>query len=385
MTPPPTPWNVGISIMPTANSNIWNSGLDQNIAFLVQTLRLVPGVGKVFLLNGGDVDELPPGLDFSRLQVPLVRPHEVTHELHVAIEFGATLSHEWVRRIRALGAKVATLLVGHTFLGHAERPVFGQPGGTEMLTSPRDQIWTLPHHMATSAPMLRTTTRVPVHEAAYLWAGDFIDAQAAQARQAGLSFGFEPNLEPRTRGWRVGIFEPNISVGKTSFIPMLACDHAYRLEPRTVELMMVMNSFHLKEHATFNRFALNLDLTRASKASYEPRLPFVDCMARSQLDAVVAHHWEWGLNNAYYDALHAGYPFIHNSDFLQADGAGLYYSGFEAAQAGDLLRQAWHEGADFWAAYRERAQRHLRLRHPTAPGNVAAYARLLAGLFEAPV
>ena len=45
---------------------------------------------------------------------------------------------------------------------------------------------------------------------------------------------------------------------------------------------MVMNTVQMKEHPTFNRFAINLDLTRDHKASYEPRVAFVERAWRSK-------------------------------------------------------------------------------------------------------
>ena len=50
--------------------------------------------------------------------------------------------------------------------------------------------------------------------------------------------------------------------------------------------MMVMNSFHMKEHLTFFRFASNLDLTKHSKASYEPRVQFAQVMAVHRMVAI---------------------------------------------------------------------------------------------------
>src|SRR5438445_3926149 len=180
--------------------------------------------------------------------------------------------------------------------------------------------------MKTSGPMLRTLGRVAVEVVPHIWSPMFIDQHAAELAKRGVRFGFEHrdrrSLEP---GWRIGIFEPNISVVKNCFIPMLVCDSAYRQRRDSVALMLVMNTFHMKAHPTFNSFASHLDLTRDSKASYEPRQAFAECMLANALDAVVAHQWECGLNYAYYDALYGGYPLVHNSDFLRDDGVGLYY------------------------------------------------------------
>jgi hypothetical protein len=75
--------NVGISISATQGANIWANGINQNIALLGQLLRKSSAFDKVWFLNGGDADQFPPELEFGGIDVPLVRPQEVTHEIDI--------------------------------------------------------------------------------------------------------------------------------------------------------------------------------------------------------------------------------------------------------------------------------------------------------------
>lgn len=371
--------SIGISVFATQGANIWNSGVNQNLAFLVLLLRNSPHVGKVYLLNGGDSEILPPDLAFDDLDAPLVRPHQVTHDLDVVIEMGAQLPLEWLLHVRALGTRIVTFFAGHTYADQSETPMFGRPGGATFRDTPQHEVWTLPQHETTCQPMLKTIARVPVLTMPHLWSPRFIDRQTTQLKQRGHHFGYRHAEGKSARpGWRVAIFEPNISVVKNCFIPMLVCDQAYRLQPESVARMMVMNTFHMKEHATFNRFASHLDLTREGKASYEPRIAFAECMAEHSMDAVVAHHWECGLNYAYYDTLHGGYPLIHNSSFLKDAGVGFYYPGFSASAGGRALLDAWSHEPEFWDDYRHKCETYLQRLAPAHPKNVQAFmSRLL--------
>ena len=372
--------NVGISITFEENTSIWNSGLNQNLAFLVLLLRKSPGIGKVFLINGGQAKNLPPDFNFGADDVPLVKPEEVTHELDLVIEFGASLPLEWMRHVRALGTKIAVLLVGHTYAGQSENPVFGSTGGAAFIGSPWHEVWTLPHHMKTSGPMLRTLSRVPVRDVPHIWSPIFIDRQVAELEGKGIRFGFEHRKRTEASGWRLAIFEPNISVVKNCFIPMLACDHAYRQNRNAVAFMMVMNSFHMKEHPTFNTLAAHLELTSHNRATYEPRLAFADCMATNTIDAVVAHQWECGLNYAYYDALYGGYPLIHNSEFLAADGIGIYYPGFQSTKGGEAIIKAFGRPPEYWDDYRQKSTAYLKRLAPDHPANIEAFAERISSL-----
>lgn len=375
--------NVGISIAATQDTHIWANGLNQNLAFLAILLREIPFVGKVFLINAGDATSLPDSLGFAGLDVQLVKPEEVTHEVDVIIEMGASLPLEWMRHVRALGARIVTFHVGHCYPAQAEVPIFERSGGPAFIGTPWHELWTLPQYENTSVPLLRTVGRVPVHLMPHIWSPMFLERQVQQLRTQGHHFGFRPQAS--RPGWRAAIFEPNISVAKCSFIPMLACDHAYRTDPQALALMMVMNTFHMKEHPTFNRLATHLNLTRDGKASYEPRLAFAECMASHKMDVVVAHQWENAQNYLYYDALHGGYPLVHNSPFLKAAGMGLHYPGFAAIQGGQALLDAWNQPPDYWDDYRNRSATYLRGLLPQDPTNVQTFAdRILALLGDAP-
>jgi len=373
--------NVAISIAIGDDTSIWNSGLNQNLAFMVLLLRRMSMVDKVFLVAVGGPAQLPKSLGFEELGAPLVRPDDVTYQVDLVIEMGVSLPLEWLRHVRALGCRIVTLLVGHSYPAQAEVPIFDRGGGPAFIGTPWHELWTLPQHMKTSAPLLRTVGRVPVHEVPHIWSPMFLERQIRAVEQSGHIFGFMPRPG---KAWRVAIFEPNISVVKACFIPMLVCDAAYRKERAAVGLMMVMNTFHMKEHVTFNRFALHLDLTRDGKASYEPRLAFAECMAVQKMDAVVAHHWECGLNYAYYDALYGGYPLVHNSEFLRAAGMGFFYPGFAAIQGGEALLDGWRREQGYWEGYRREARAYLRKLLPDDEANVRAYTDRIASLLGGP-
>ena len=342
-------------------------------------------MGKVWFLNGGDADELSPDLAFEGIDVPLVRPHEVTHEIDIVIEMGAILPIEWMRHVHALGAKIVCFGVGHNYNALAETIIFDKPGGMH-LSDPelRVETWGLPQHAKTSTPLMKTLTRKPVVDMPHLWSSFFLDKTIRLAEADGHKFGFKADHKTReNKGWRVAIFEPNISVVKNAWIPMLVCEDAYRKNSESISYMMVMNSLHMKEHLSFFRFASNLDLTKHSKSSYEPRQPFVAIMAGHRMDAVVAHHWECGQNYVYYDALYGGYPLIHNSEFLLKDGVGIYYPEFSATKGGNVLIEAWNQPLEYWQDYKKKADEFLKTLHPENPENIRIFTERLLHVYNA--
>lgn len=375
--------NVGVSIFSVKNAHLWSNGINMNLAFLVQLLQASPIVGKVYLLNGGDYDSMPENLSFKDIDAPLVYPREVTFDLDLVIEMGAQLPSEWLKRVSNLGVKLVSFLVGHTYAGSAEGPIFDKNSGQMFTDVPWDEVWTLPQYMKSCAPMLRTLLRVPVLSMPHIWSPLFLQNQVDEFSLEGFHFGFKPhekNAEPRA--WRATMFEPNVSVVKTSFIPMMICDQAYRINKKSIDLMMVLNTVHLKDHQTFNRFASCLQLTKDGRASYEPRLTFADCMMRHKMDVVISHQWENAQNYVYYDALYGGYPLIHNSEFLERDGIGFYYPEFAAKQGAEQLLNAWGKDSDFWVDYQRNNRLFLNKLSPTADENINIFTQQIQHLLQ---
>lgn len=363
---------VGISLFARDGQAIWENGIHQNIAFLAMMLKRSDQIGPVWFLNGGDARALPAGLDLDGLDVPLVQPNDVTHEIDIAIEMGAQLPLEWLRHVKALGTKLIACFVGHIYSSLAETPIFGKPSGHIFNGAPFDEVWVLPKAAMTDVPLLRTLTRAPVYTMPHIWSPYFLERRVAALAREGAEFGYRPGRKT----WRLATLEPNISVVKTCHYPMLACDEFYRAQPEAVEHLFVVNAMHLKEHPTFLHFANSLDLVREHKATFDPRIDLPGLMAR-HADAIVSHHWENPQNYLYYDVLYGGYPLVHNSTLL-AD-AGYYYPDFDSVAGGRALAHAWRHHDAQLDDYRAKANALLKSVFIEHQANLDAYvSRLIA-------
>jgi len=84
--------------------------------------------------------------------------------------------------------------------------------------------------MKSSGPLLRTVSRVPVFAVPHIWSPLFIQGQIDQVEKDGHRFGYQPHVSSPGAdrpGWRTAIFEPNISVVKSCFIPMLCASRHF--------------------------------------------------------------------------------------------------------------------------------------------------------------
>jgi len=364
---------VGLSIMTGSQQNVWNNGLFQNIYHLACLLEGIPFVERVFLLNCGDGGH-PAGAEDFADRFPLLAPGDADG-LDVAVEMGGALDAQWGRRFRAAGGKVVFHICGQPYAALVESTIFRKQG---YFGDPQrcDEVWVLAKD-AMFAPMLRTIHRCPVHVTPYLWSPHFLNATIAQAPDGESGFGYRHGA--LSAGARPAIFEPNISPIKMALIPLLACDVAERRQPGAVAHVHLMNGEHLLSHRSFVEFMRNLDLYRDGKVSIGGRDYFANVMARGA-NVVVSHQLGCSQNYLYLDALHGGYPLVHNSPLFRD--AGYFYEGsdVEAGATALLDAVATHDlNLEF---YNTRSKRVIDALAPTARGNADGYARRLIDLTQ---
>ena len=374
----PKNMRIGISVLTHANQNIWENGMGQNVIFLARALRAVPFVRSVVLINVGDQNRMPEQVDLGGESLELLTQEQATDRVDVIIELAGALSAQWLALQRARGKKVVYHGVGQPYVALIEGTVFG----TSRFFQPAqrcDEVWLLPKDEQ-HAPMMRVLHRCQTKISPYLWSPTFVQKRQAEIAQKGYRYGWVPQAERQDRpALRVAIFEPNISVVKTSSIPMLVCDEAYRQDRDALQMMHVLNTLHMKEHPTLLHLANSLDLVKAHKTSFHGRNEVVGFMAQ-YADAVVAHQWENDQNYNYMDVLYGDYPLIHNSPWLKGFGAGYFYPGFEAKEGAKQLLHARLHHDENLRDQRAARQKLLDALDPLNPANVNDYQQLLLDL-----
>lgn len=367
---------VGVSIfVRKGEQSLWENGIFQNCLFLVMLLMRSPRVRATYLVAGGGDGTPEDAASFlADSPVPVIDMQTAAQELDVMIEMSAQLAREWVVAFREKGGRIASMRVGNDYVIDVERMIFDKPHGLLVTAAPYHAVWTLAEYETTCAPYFASAFRVPVTIVPHLWSPAVLDRALAKADSA-VPFGYQPGR----RRWRIGMFEPNICMVKTSHMPMLCCEVAHRTNPDVLEHVFAYNTFHLKEQATFAAFALSLDIVRQGIASFEGRFPIWQSLA-SNVDAVVSHHWENGQNYLYYEALHGGYPLIHNSHLI--DDCGYRYRGFDCEEGGAALLRAFSQHDANLEDYRARARRFLARLDPEAEYNVRFYSDALDRLFD---
>ncbi|PLZ04340.1 DUF2827 domain-containing protein [Burkholderia sp. WAC0059] len=365
---------IGISILSHEGQSIWQNGLGQNVVFLAQLFRRLPFVRDVVFIDVGSERSLPREVEAIAGQWRIVTQQEATDEVDVVIEMAGALDTKWLDLMRRRGRKVVYYCCGQPYVGLVEPSVFDRPAPTSR-PDRCDEVWLLPKDRLARS-LMSTMHRCPVHVVPFVWHSGFVEGRIAEAAAHDVRYGYEAN-HVAGAGLRVAIFEPNISVVKSSSIPMLVCDEAYRTNRESVTQMHVLNTLHMKDHMTMLHLANSLDLVRDHRAQFHGRCDVVGFMGQ-HADAVVAHQWENDQNYSYLDVLYGDYPLVHNSPWLA--GAGYYYPGFDAVGGAQKLVFAMQQHGRQIDAYRARTRAVMDAVNPFSRKNLDTYAQRLKAL-----
>ncbi|VWD64014.1 hypothetical protein BLA50215_07789 [Burkholderia lata] len=369
---------IGISIDTYEAQSIWENGQLQSALNLAMTLRALPLVDEVLLLNTGSVAHLPASVKMMPDgQLMLLAPREATHLIDVVIEFGGRLDAEWLDYVRTLGKRVVFHNYAHPHAALVEPAIFNRPGNFTRADR-CDAVWIFPRDAAFK-PVLESLHRCPVHEVPYLWSPRFIEQREGELRAHGVTFGYRSRAgrANERRGLRAAIFASNASVTKSCAIPMLICDVAHRMVPEAIESMHVLNSIQMKEHMTFSFMTNSLDLLKAREVRFEGRHDFVGYMAQ-HADLVVTHQWDRDQYHLCLDALYGGYPVVHNARGFKT--AGYYYPDFDVEAGAQRVLDAAELHDVHLEDYRREACHVMMACDPLALTNGRRYARELLAL-----
>lgn len=355
---------VGVTIfLRDGTQSLWENGIFQNAGFLLMLLNESRIFDKTFLVNGGLGMPENSKEFLANSPAPVISMDEAANELDVIIELSAQLNPDWARDFKARGGTVIGMRVASDFILDAERMAYDLDPAMLISKVPYDEIWTLPAFAKTCASYYQFGFQAPVRVMQHLWSPVLVDRSAKE-------FGKPFTYRPGAKRWRLAILEPNLCSVKTSHLPMLLCDVAHRRNPNAIQHMYVFNAMALKEHQAFIDFARSLNLVKQGIGTFEARLPVFQVMTEVA-EAIVSHTWENAQNYLYYEALHGGYPLIHNSEFL--GNCGYRYANFDPEDGALALLRAKTEHDLNLDAYRSEAQAFLRTLDPTNPSNVRGF------------
>lgn len=354
--------------------HIWSNGAGQNMYFLKETLMQIPFVEDVyFVFWGNDLKTLPKELEIDTMDVR-VRPYEeVLDSTDVLIEGTLTLEPRIEKKFREHGARIVSFRMGNDFIWDMEKFLFNKDGGRGFNGTKYDAVWVIPQIAKTNSPYINIMTDAKVSVVPHIWNSFFFDHQVAKL-QKGLSFGYNPDKSKKGR--RISVFEPNSSVVKNCYVPILISEAAYKKDKEAISHVYLCNTYDRRKISQFHNFIGYTKLVKDNIMTVETRHLMPYFLSR-YTDIVLSYQWELGLNYAYYEALYGNYPLVHNSPFLKDAGVGFYYPEFDAYAGADQLLEAIYHYDEHLEEHKAKNKAFLETLSPYNDGVVQAYQGLL--------
>lgn len=361
---------ITIAINDDGSFPVFNNGLRQNVLFLYKLFKAAPSCARVYLLNQSkaDPEPFPPALGIDAGDV--VRTDQVADRLDYVITIGSAMPLGVLQGLRARGVKLISYKAGNGAVISMEGVVAYPNSARAELHYDHacfDEVWLTPQHVHTARGWYETIYRCPVIDLPQVWAPDLLDIVSGGE---GGGYGYQPGREK----WRIGVLDPNVTVMKTSHLPMLVIEDFYRRHPEDLDSAYITNSIQFKENGHFKSFAKKLSSVSDGLMTFEGRF-VAYAFIQKYCDAIVTHHWENGLNYLYYEILFGGYPLIHNSSFLKD--YGYYYADFEAADGARALKTAHDEHDRNLTHYRAQVGKLVESLSPVSKQNIALHERAL--------
>lgn len=358
--------------------HIWSNGAGQNMYFLRETLKQIDWVDEVyFVFWGNDLKTLPKELEIDAMGVDIFPYEDVVKTTDVLIEGTLTLEPRYEKEFRKYGAKIVTFRMGSDFIMDMEKLVNKKDGGRGFNGSTYDQVWLIPQIYKTNKDYMEVMTGTKAYKVPHVWTPFFFDRQVANL-QEGLSFGYNP--DKTKRGRRVTVMEPNISVLKNCYTPVLIAEAAYKKEPEAIAHVYLCNTYDIKDVSGFHNFIGYTKLVKDGIMTVETRHLMPYFLSR-YTDIMLSFQWELGLNYTYYEALYGNYPLIHNSTILLNAGVGYYYPEFDAQRGAQVLLDVINTYDDNFEEEVAKNKAFLETLSPYNPDVYKEYEKLLNLLF----
>lgn len=357
--------------------NYYSNGAGQNCVFMKDTLEAL-GYAVDFLVSALN-PELPtkphPALPDSStyIDVATIDPAAYSHILLGA----AVLSSERLALLRAAKVRISMFNPCNPFDAfHNEHFLYkDRPASLPLFESKfkdfADDVWITGNHAVHKTYLsVLNRQKIPMHVVPLVWNPLFIGGASA------------PVYQPRpakTNAYTIVIIEPNMGYCKSAWLPLMIAEKLHQDSPDRIQSVYLFNS---PTHETATGMLDMLTLHEAGKLKRFARLPIHEILAFFANPAsvgnshvvFVSYQDHLPVNYAYYDVLYCGFPFVHNSPYLNDRGLGYYYHEVDVAKGVQAFQKAMLHDIDASLA---KARAYLSTVHPTQKDVVSAFAKLL--------
>jgi len=351
-----------VGILIGSNLSIFSSGLIQNAYFIYQCLSSL-GIVCEFLT----IDENPKPFDYKNIPLKTFGVGKIgfnIQEFHTILTVSTGLTKEEYELCTSNKVSVVSFICGNQFMHDIESFVLGVNGNTFVgKGSYSDELWVIPCYKF-ALTYLETVRNKHAYVVPHLWTPCILEDAVKTRLNKDVSL-LDYSVKHDTKALTLLIAEPNISLFKNSWLPIVAAEHLHMKNP---DLFEFVYSFNWPENTNATKMADNLTL--GSKLRRFKRLSMADIMTHfnggNSMPIFVSYQINNSLNYLYYECLYFGYPLVHNSPDLE--GCGYYYPENDIAKCSEMILYAQKHHHKNLAEYIAKGRKYLERVDPLNSG-----------------
>ncbi len=238
-----------------------------------------------------------------------------------------------------------------------------------------DQVWMLPHHASAVEYVKAYYGNDNVIITPMIWEPSFIQDKIRELKKK--------NLNPLFRNEavkKVCVFEPNLNMLKTCFVPIMICERLETEKPDHLESINIFCSDKIRERKYFEAYMKRLNLLNKKDFCYfNGRWGSLNALSKFG-STIITHQTDNEYNFATFEQLYMGLPVIHNCPSLS--GVGYYYPDNNITMGANQLYSATINHNKEHDKYKDQARKKIKEFSPFEQKNIDIFKKLLDDLFK---
>ena len=367
--------NIGLTVqINDKKDSFWVNGIKQNAVTLRDMFELCPNVASSKLVNLGSLKDFT-GSAWEEYAHNIIRFEEAADTLDVLITATVTPSEEMVQVLISKNIPIVKHIMGNELLGFQQHSIFNFENQFNSFSRRKNHkaIWISPHLFEQNKDFFEVITDSPASIGPYIWTPRFIEQHVNSfVKEGRYPDSYKPSGKKEKR---VSVFEPNLTLEKTSVHPTIALEKFYRKRPDLLEFANIFGGDKLKSKKIFVEWAASMDIAKDKKIFFESRYPIVWSLFE-HTDIMLCHQDMLPLNYIYFDAAWLGFPVIHNA-YMVKD-LGFFYPKWDSEEASKLLVDvAENFDTKYRDGYMKKSRKIIKKFLWNHPKNIEGYANLL--------
>lgn len=228
-----------------------------------------------------------------------------------------------------------------------------------------DEVWTW-SFLAKTKDYLEATFCCKARLLPFIWDSKFIANEVFELKKRGKSPFYNPS-----RDNTVCIFEENKHAHATCIVPLAICEILNQKNPKIIKKISVTNCESLKKNKHFSELTANLSIHKEKeKTFFNNSWNNIHALSRWG-KSIIFYNSEGELTGKHLEALHLGFPMIHNAEEIKE--YAYYYETEGLENAANQLSYSLTVHAENQDYYKGQATECIRLFSPASQKNIEAY------------